>query len=108
MQVLGDVMSTVAGADDERRLALPSLAVLVLACMNHGPPKIVQRRNVGNKRDAAHACRHHDMARAHVLKRSVGAAQRNSPASLTFVVEAALEFGARPVVELLAVDVSLE
>ena len=72
------------------------------------PPKFVKRRNVRNVRNAADAGRHHDVARAHLARRAVGAAQHDRPAAVRLVVGAALELGAGPVVELHALHIGLE
>ncbi len=108
MQVLRDVVAAVAGADHQRALTLPFLAVGVAAGMQHRAFEILQRRNLRQVRNAADAGGHHDMPRMHFARRAVGAAQRHVPALLRLVIRAAREFGAGPEVELHAFDIALE
>ena len=96
MQILRDVVAAVAGADHDRALALPVLAVVVLAGMQHGAAKIFQAGNVRHARNAADAGGQHDMARMHRALAAIGAAQRHGPALFFLVVAAALELGPGP------------
>ena len=91
-----------------RALALPFLAVAVLAGMHHRAGKILQAGNIRQARDAADAGRQHDVARMHGALAAVGAAQRHGPAAGLLVVAAALELGLGPEVQLHAVDIGFE
>src|SRR6185503_5235984 len=108
VQVLRDIVTAVAGTDDDGAPALPRLAVLVLAGMNDGPGKIPQGRDVRNARDAAHAGCEHYVPRMELALRAVRAAHHDRPALRLIVVHAALEIGAGPVIELHAFRVGLE
>jgi hypothetical protein len=107
MEILRDVMAAVARADDESGLFLPSLAILVFTGVQNFTAEIAQPRNIRNARDAAHAGRHHDVARVH-LPRPVGETHQHRPSLRRFIVTAACEFAARPIVEFHALHIGLE
>src|SRR4029079_2222666 len=106
--MLTHIMDTGAGADDKGLLAPPCFAVSVLAGMQNGAAEVAQRRNIRKVRNAAHSGGHDDVPRVHLPLRALTPPQRNGPPLLLFVVPAALEFGAGPIVELHAFRVSLE
>ena len=108
MQVLRDVVAAVAGADHDGALALPALAVVILAGMHHLAGKVLQAGDFRHARNAADAGRQHDMARMHGALAAVGAAQRHRPAAVLLVVTAALELGLGPEVQLHGLDIGLE
>ena len=108
MQVLRDVVAAVAGADDEDVLALPRLAVVVLAGMQNRAAEVAQCRHVRKVRNAADAGRHDDVARMHLPPRAVRPTEQGGPALPPFVVRAALELGGGPVVQLHRFDIGLE
>ena len=83
IKVLRDIVAAVAGADHQRCVCLPRLAVAILAGMENRAGKILQGRNIRQIRNAADAGRHHDMARMHHARAAVGAAQRHRPAPST-------------------------
>src|SRR6202040_3507818 len=107
-EVLRDVVAAVAGADDDRALALPVLAVIVLAGMHHLAGKIPDAGNIRHAWNAADAGGEHDMARMHGALCAVGAVQRHGPALFVLVVAAALEFGFSPEIQLHGFDIGLE
>ena len=108
MQVLRDVVAAVAGADDERALARPCGSVVVLARMQHLAAESAQRRDLRQVGNAAHAGRHHQMPRMHFALLALRRAHDGRPPFGGYVVRAAFELAARPVVELHRLDVGLE
>src|SRR5258708_21518601 len=108
IKIVRDVVTAVAGADHDRALALPVLAVVVLARMHHGALKIVQAGNLRHARNAADASGEHDMAWMHGAFAAVGTAQRHGPALLLLVIAAARELGLGPEVQLHAFDIGFE
>ncbi len=108
MQVLRDIMAAVARADDENVLAPPCLAVVVLTGVQNFAAEVAQARNIRKARNAAHAGGHHDVARVHLPLRAVGQTQDNGPSVRFFVVAAAFEFGAGPIIQLQAFHIGLE
>ena len=108
VQVLRNIVAAVAGADDEDVLALPRLAVVVLAGVQNLAAEVAQRRDIRKARNAADSGRHDDVSRMHLPLRAVRATQHDRPSPFSFVVGAALEFGGRPVVELHAFHIGLE
>ena len=52
MKILRDVVAGIAGADDERALALEILAVVIAGGMHDLAGKVLQASNVGNVGDA--------------------------------------------------------
>ncbi len=108
MQVLRDVMRTVAATDDDRAFATPRLAVFVLARMHHLAAEAIERRNRGPYRQTAHARGHHHVPRMHGAGSAVGVPQRDVPALRGLVIGASHQFGAGPEVELHRFGVHLE
>src|SRR5437868_1327697 len=108
MQVLRDVVATVARADDERTLAAPGLAVRVGARMEQRAAEARERGHLEHVRNAAHAGGENDMARVQLARRAVVLPQADRPALRAIVVATAREFGAGPIVELERLDVGLE
>src|SRR5262249_36307007 len=98
IKVLRDIMAAVPRADDKRALALPRLAVLVLTGVQNFATEVAQAWKIRNARNAAHSGRHHDVARVHLPLRAVGAAENDGPSIRVFVIGAAFELGARPIV----------
>src|SRR4051812_7954948 len=101
-------MPAVAGANHQRTLACPRAAVLVLARMQDGPLESLEARDVRPVGDSAYAGGQHDVTRMQRALRPIGLPQADGPASGLLIIRAAFEFGARPVVELHALDISLE
>src|SRR4030088_2252408 len=100
MQILRDVVAAIAGADHDRALALPVLAVVVLAGMHHLALKILDPGDIPHAWNAADAGSEHHMARMHGAAGAVGAAQRHGPTAFVLVLVAALEFGLFPEIQL--------
>ena len=108
IQVLRDIVTTVAGTDHDCLLALPALAVVIAAGMHQRTGEVFQAGNFRHVRNAADAGRHDHMARTHGAFRAVGRPQHHRPAAFSFVVAAADELGAGPEIQLQALDISLE
>ena len=107
IEVLRDVVTAVAGADHDRALAFPVLAIVILARVHDLAGEIFQAGNLRQIRYAADAGREHHMPRTHGPP-DAGAAQRHGPAAFVLVVTAALEFGPGPEVQLHGLDIGLE
>src|SRR5262245_3738574 len=101
-------MAAVAGADHKDALALPRLAVVVLAGMQNRGAAVTQRVEIWTARNPADAGGHDDVARPQLPFGAVRPAQHNMPSLLFVIIHAALKFGGGPTVELHAFCIGLE
>src|SRR5436190_23247627 len=101
-------MTAVARAYDKNALAFPRLAVLVLTGVQNFTGEITQACNVRKARNPAGPGGHHDVARVHLPLRAIGPAQSDGPSLRVFVVAAAFELGAGPIVQFQALYIGLE
>src|ERR1051325_6409891 len=108
MQILGDVMAAVAGADDERAFAAPRLAVGVGARMHYRAAEVGEGGKLRHVWNAADTGSEHHMPRLQAALSAVGTLQADRPALRKLVGAPAEQFGASPVVELECLDVGLE
>ena len=108
IEVLRDIMAAVARAYDKNALALPRLAILVLTGVQNFTAEITQACNIRKARNAADPGGHHDVARVHLPLGAIGPAQSDGPSLRVFVVAAALELGAGPIVQFHALYIGLE
>ena len=66
VQVLRNIVTAVAGADDEDVLPFPGLAIVVLAGVENLPAEVAQGRDIGKVRNAADAGSHDYMSRTYL------------------------------------------
>src|SRR4051812_19344128 len=100
MQVLRDVVATVARANDWRGLAAPGLGGRVRARKERRAGEARERGHLAHVRNGAHAGGEDDMARVQLARRAVVLPQGDRPALRAIFVATAREFGAGPIVEL--------
>ena len=108
MQVLRDVVAAGAGADHHHVAALPRCRVAVLARMHHRAAEGFEDRQLGHVGNAAHAGRHHHMARPQGAAAAIGQAQGHGPTPGGIVVQPTDKFGAGPKIQFEALDIGLE
>ena len=108
LQVLGDVMGTVAGADDQRPLALPVLAIRIVAGVHDRALKHVQSGQVGDDGNGADTGGEDDMTRTHHAFRSVPALKIQGPGTGRDIMVAADKRGVGPAIEFHRLDIELE
>src|SRR5260370_39937704 len=82
VQVLRNIMAAVARADDKDFLALPHLAVVVLAGVQNRAAEFAQRRNIRKARNTADSGGHDDVPRVHLPFRAVRTTEHNGPSPL--------------------------
>src|SRR4029079_18680907 len=108
VQVLRNVVTTVAGADDQYALAAPCFTIVVLAGMQNLAPEVAQTRDIGNIRNAADAGCHDDVSWTQLPLSAIRATQHDRPSLLGLVIGSTLELSCRPVVELHTFHVGFE
>ncbi len=108
MQILGDVVAAVAGADDDGVLAGPLIGIVVGMGVHDGAGELIETRYLRDVGNAADARRHDDVPGAHLAPGAVRQCQLRAPALRGIVVGSAGEFRCGPVVELHRLDIELE
>ena len=93
MEVLGDVVARIAGAEDESAAAVPDGAVGIGAGVQDGAGEGFEAGEVGDDRDGADAGGEDEVSRAHDAFAAVSAADCGGPGGGGVVVGGVDEFG---------------